>query len=51
MKTEKKPSCRVKKHEPIPEKKKKNPTLFLRLDMLTGTVLERAKAVRRQFYL
>jgi hypothetical protein len=50
MKTEKKLSCIVEKHEPIPEKKK-NPTLFLRLDMLTGTVLGRAKAVRRRFYL
>jgi len=51
MKTEKKPSCRVEKHEPIPEIKKNNPTLFLRLDILTGTVFGRAKAVRRQFCL
>jgi hypothetical protein len=55
MKTEKKLSCGVEKHEPIPErkrkKKKNNPTFFLRLDMLTGTVLGRAKALRRQFYL
>ena len=50
MKTEKKLSCSVEKHEPIPEEKKKS-TLFRRLDILTGTVLGRAMVVRRQFYL
>jgi len=33
------------------EKKNNNPALFLRLDMLIGTVLGTAKAVPRQFYL